>query len=493
MGSFLSHEQHLHNDRFASSDDLKPIASTSLNETSLLLAEANYGHLLQVRPTLAHPELGNLLIVGRTRSGKGLHAVSQCLTWPHSMIVNDIKGELFTLTAGYRRTLGPVYVFNPEGYGDPFDPLDGKVTEDDLYDAATHMLFQAEEGQGKVFTDRAIVMLQQMFLAARHEEQSPFPYVRLLINQGPAYTAARLKTVHPELATKFLGMDYATAVKDNFKDRFFLSCWGTLFSRLYPLLTETVIRSLVHSNFTPEQILCSEKPVTVYLCWPERKLLSLAPLVRLMWGTLLDEMCAVYDKMKKLGREKECRAVFNPLDEFARTAIPMISEFSGTVVGRRIYLGVYIQSLSQLEVVYGRARAQVLRDNMDSQIFYRPTDLQTAIYLEERLGYRSAWAHSKTRHGSEETSEGEQERPIPVLSRQEILQLPDEAVIGFCRNLPPFKEQRVDWRRFATLTARQKIAPPQLPPLPKLEETQTVSVRQEEQPKAFSYISPNGL
>jgi hypothetical protein len=28
--------------------------------------------------------------------------------------------------------LGPVYVFNPEGYGDPFDPLDGKVTEDDL-------------------------------------------------------------------------------------------------------------------------------------------------------------------------------------------------------------------------------------------------------------------------------------------------------------------------------------------------------------------------
>jgi hypothetical protein len=37
MSSFLFHEQHLHNDRFASSDDLKPIASTSLNETSLLL------------------------------------------------------------------------------------------------------------------------------------------------------------------------------------------------------------------------------------------------------------------------------------------------------------------------------------------------------------------------------------------------------------------------------------------------------------------------
>jgi type IV secretory pathway TraG/TraD family ATPase VirD4 len=75
-----------------------------------------------------------------------------------------------------------------------------------------------------------------------------------------------------------------------------------------------------------------------------------------------------------------------------------MSEYATTVVGRRIYLQVYVQSLSQLEVIYGRARAQVLRDNMDSQIYYRPADLQTAEYLENRLGYRSAWAHSKTRH-----------------------------------------------------------------------------------------------
>src|SRR3954470_23398491 len=98
---------------------------------------------------------------------------------------------------------------------------------------------------------------------------------------------------------------------------------------------------------------------------------------------------------------------------------------------------------------------------------------------------------SKTRHGGEETSEGEQERPIPVLSRQEILQLPDEAVIGFCRNLPPFKAQRMSWLRFPTLKERQKIDPPPLPPLPKLEETQAVSAKT--QPEQFSYVSPNGL
>ena len=50
------------------------------------------------------------------------------------------------------------------------------------------------------------------------------------------------------------------------------------------------------------------------------------------------------------------------------------------------------QSLSQLETVYSKARAQTLWDNMDSQIYYRPTDLATATYLEKRLGSVSAYA-----------------------------------------------------------------------------------------------------
>ena len=39
------------------------------------------------------------------------------LTWPHSAVVYDIKGELYRLTAGYRATLGPVYVLDPTGVG----------------------------------------------------------------------------------------------------------------------------------------------------------------------------------------------------------------------------------------------------------------------------------------------------------------------------------------------------------------------------------------
>jgi len=142
----------------------------------------------------------------------------------------------------------------------------------------------------------------------------------------------------------------------------------------------------------------SEKPVTVYLRWPERDLLALSPLVRLLWGSCIDELITTFDKTAG----ELCSPVLLLADEAGRTAIPMLADHATTVVGRRISLWVAIQSLSQLEAVYGKARAQILRDNMDSQLFYRPSDIQTAKYLEDRLGSVSAFARSQTLHGGQE-------------------------------------------------------------------------------------------
>ena len=142
------------------------------------------GRVLRVRPTRARRELGNLLVVAPTRGGKGLLATSQLLTWRASVVVNDIKGELFAQTAGYRSTLGPVYVIDPTGIGHRYDPLLGKKTEDELLSSATHLLFKADEGEGAIFTQRATVMLTQLFLAAREEGAAPLPYVRQIIRTG---------------------------------------------------------------------------------------------------------------------------------------------------------------------------------------------------------------------------------------------------------------------------------------------------------------------
>src|SRR5438270_7126509 len=217
----------LHRARFAKRHELGELLQKVPCADGVLLGTRSDFLLLKrfvaIRPTTKRREIGNTLIVGPTRSGKGLLATNQLLSWQHSVIVNDIKGELFTATAGYRSTLGDVYVIDPTGIGHCFDPLHGKQTEDEFFSAAAHLLFQADEGDGRIFTQRATDMLTQLFLAARREGIAPLPYTRSLIRSGLADAAARLHHVDPQFATQFLDVSFADA---NFSDRFLLSTWG---------------------------------------------------------------------------------------------------------------------------------------------------------------------------------------------------------------------------------------------------------------------------
>ncbi|MFL6546595.1 MAG: type IV secretory system conjugative DNA transfer family protein, partial [Candidatus Udaeobacter sp.] len=318
----------LHRARFAHASEVWPLLSSSFAPDGVLLGTRRFllsTRLVTVRQTKQRPELGNVFIVAPTRSGKGLLAVSQLLTWHHSVIVNDIKGELFTQTAGFRSLLGPVYVLDPTGVGHAYDPLQGKTTEDALYSSAAHLLHQAD-GQD-IFTQRATKMLACIFAAAKRQAAAALPYARMMLRAGLVGCVERLNTVSPELATIFLAVSLENA---NLDDRFLLSAWGTLTTRLHPLLTETVIRSLAHSDFTPEEIITSTRPVTVYMRWKEQDLLALSPLVRLLWGSLIDELVAIYDRRAGSG----CQPVMLLIDEAGRTAIPSLADHSTTVVGR---------------------------------------------------------------------------------------------------------------------------------------------------------------
>ena len=457
--------QALHRARFAHLDEVWPLLSSSFPLDGVLLGTRRFllsKRLVTIRQTKQRPELGNLLIVAPTRSGKGLLAVSQLLTWHHSVIVNDIKGDLFTQTAGFRSLLGPVYVLDPTGVGHAYDPMQGKASEDALYSSAAHLLHQVQE-QDQIFTQRATTMLACMFMAAQQEGAPALPYARMMLRAGLAGCVERLNTVSSALATIFLDvrLEYAS-----FTDRFLLSAWGTLTARMRPLLTETVVRSLAHSDFTPQEIITSDRPVTVYMRWKEQDLLALSPLVRLLWGSLIDELVTVYDHQAGRG----CRPVMLLIDEAGRTAIPSLADHATTVVGRGISIWLAVQSLSQLEVVYGKARAQVLRDNMESQLYYRPTDVATARYVEERCGRYSAYARHTTEQRGGYTSEGRSEQAIPLLSAHDFLRYQDHEVIGFHRALPPFKLARMDWRQHPMLQKRRSVPPPTLLTLPDFED-----------------------
>src|SRR4029453_16122743 len=130
--------------RFARPHEVNPLVSPNWQQApGLLLGVSAFNQVLSVRSKPRRRELGNVLVDALTRGGKGLLAISQLLTWPHSVVVLDIKGELYDATAGYRKTLGPVYVIDPEAVGNQFDPLHGRTTERQLYAAAKYLLYEA--------------------------------------------------------------------------------------------------------------------------------------------------------------------------------------------------------------------------------------------------------------------------------------------------------------------------------------------------------------
>jgi type IV secretion system protein VirD4 len=424
-----------------------------------------------VKATEARRELGNILINGPTRCGKGLFLTEQLRQWPHSVVVNDIKGDLSELTADDRGKRGKVLFIDTRGVGNRYDPLLGRHTEDELRSSAEQLLFDSHEGDGAIFTKRAVKMLTQLFRGARIESYSPIPYAAHLIHLGPIEAAARLNTISeraqlpPEknLATRFLDAAFADA---NFADRFLQSAWSTLTAKLDPIITETVIKSIAGSDFSPEELLSGQKPVTVYLRFPELHLHALSPLIRLIWSSLIEELCNAYDGYSP-ERRKNCRPVLLAIDEAGRAPVPGLPEYSATVAGRGISLWIAMQSLSQLDAVYGTKRAETLRDNMASQIYYRPANLTTAEFLEKRLGYTSAFARSKTLRHGQETGEGESEQRIPLLSAWDIQCMGDTDIIGLHRDLPPFRARRIDWRGS---TKQKEPEPLRLPALPEIDE-----------------------
>ncbi len=461
IGAWLQEKNHLHTSRFAHNYELSPLMSNTLSSSGLLVGIGAYNQFLRVSSTPLRPQLRNMLIVARTRGGKGLLAIPQILDWKYSIIVNDIKGELSEATAGDRAKRGDVFFIDPRGVGHQYDPMLGKHTDLDLKTIAKILLHKPNEGEGEVFTERAARMLAAIFQAARLENISPLAYIAQLINEPLPYVAERINRVSPKLAVKFLDCGFEDA---DFKDKFLVSAWGTLTSRLDTLLAYSVVQSFGKSDFTMKDLMCSDKPKTVYLRWRESDLLALSPLVKLLWSSFINELITTYDTLGG----KNCRPVLLLLDEAGRTAVPHLSDYASTVCGRGISLWIALQDLSQLEEIYGRHKAKTLRNNCDTQIYYRPNDLETAEYIERRLGRKSDYAESKTSRDGKETSQGQSEQGVPLLTARNIMELEDEDIIRFYSNLKPFRAKRMDWRKYDSLVKRTKLPMPVISPLPPL-------------------------
>src|SRR3954464_1509126 len=110
--ALFTHDERLYKSRLSRPDEMHPLLTREPPNHALLLGTLPNGDFVSAHSTPKMKELGNMLILARTRGGKGLRATSQILSWDSSIVVNDIKGEFRDQTAWWRvRNGGKIYTF----------------------------------------------------------------------------------------------------------------------------------------------------------------------------------------------------------------------------------------------------------------------------------------------------------------------------------------------------------------------------------------------
>jgi hypothetical protein len=299
----FSQQKYLHSERFSYPHERIAFSTETPSDDDLLLGIDEFGRYLQVTTNKKRKQLGNVLKVAPSQGGKSTGFKHQLKHWKGSVIINDIKGELDDETSDIRAAFSDIYRIDLTGGGNKFDPLMGKETDDDFYAVAKLLLYEPNEHQ-PAFTQRGIEILTLLFLAARAAPIPipPFLFVREVTQLGINGAAKRINDISPSLAKRFVDEDYRASKNYN-ENKYLVDSWASAKARILPFVTENVVKSLSGSDFRMTDLLTGERPVTIYLNWPESKLFALQPVMKLLWGTFTSELKDFYDNfVKKHGK-----------------------------------------------------------------------------------------------------------------------------------------------------------------------------------------------
>jgi type IV secretion system protein VirD4 len=417
---------------------------------SVLLAR-HAGEVIGVGPGFdGRTELGHFLVCGPSRSGKGLHLVTNFLAWRGSAIALDVKGELHRLTASWRRERfgGEVRVLDPSGRGDRYDPFAELSYSPEALGSALELVMETDKGRDPVFAQRAAYALRAAVLGAQLEGAPTLPYIREVTSEGPVAFVEHLAGLGDREVRRSL-VDFLGARPEEMgpgdyrSDRFLASTWSTMTSRLAPFVSEGVLKMCGGSDFSAADLV--ERPTTLYLRFRETELEYTQKVFQVVTLALIAGLMRRGDLDPGSGGVPMLLA----LDEAGRTPIPRLDNMVSTVAGRGMSAVVYVQDLAQLEAAYGRERAATIRSGCHSQLYYRPTDQRTAEHVSRILGNTSVEDIRVTRKGFVEApsrSYGQMKREL--MTPDEVrTRLGSDEVIAVAGAKAPIRAKRLEWFR----------------------------------------------
>ncbi|WP_417466176.1 IncP-type conjugal transfer protein TraG [Kordiimonas sp.] len=416
---------------------------------------------------LRHAGPEHVMAFAPTRSGKGVGlVVPTLLSWPGSVVVHDIKGENWELTAGYRARFSRTLYFNPTDETSVcFNPLlevrrgasevrdvqniadilvdpEGSLERRNHWEKTSHSLLvgtilhilYAEETKTLAHVasflsapDRPFEATLRRMMKTPHLDGRPHPVVaeaaRELLNKSENERSGVLST-----AMSFLGL---------YRD-------------------PVVARVTAKSDFAIENLKGS-RPQSLYLVVPPSDLSRTKPLMRLILNQ-------IGRRLTETLPEQNTNPCLLMLDEFpALGRLDFFESALAYMAGYGIRAFLIAQSLNQIEKAYGPNNS--ILDNCHVRVAFASNDDRTAKRISDSLGTATELRAQKNYAGHRlapwlaHVMVSRQETSRPLLTPGEVMQLADSDEIVMLAGCPPIRAQKLKYYEDVNFTSRVSSPP----------------------------------
>lgn len=334
------------------------------------------GKLVEKPPQLE----GHGLVVGGPGTGKSRGvAIPTLLRWPGAALVIDVKGELSEVTAK-ARSGAAVYIFDPFRGGHSYDPLRECQTVDGAQELARTLIPEPPKGE-PFWAKSAQGIFAAAVLEAAHEGGTLCEVAERVCITPPEQLIAELQQ------SRVKGTRLLSSIGVGMPEKTLGGVMAELRSKLLTLASdEGIAAATSRSDFTPETL---EAGATIYLRIAEHLLTQYKEL----WAVILNQMIRHLTKRP----EKASPAVLVLLDELPRLGeIPALTDALATLRSRNVHILSIVQSMAQLDMLYGPDRRKVIADNCRYKLVLSASDPETQRYFADLTGQQTVHAKGMT-------------------------------------------------------------------------------------------------
>ena len=348
----------------------------------------------------------HVLCYAPTRSGKGVGlVVPTCLSWSESMVITDLKGELWELTSGWRKKhannmtvkFEPA-IANSSARWNPLDEIHlGSEREvGDVQNLATLIVDPDGKGLNTHWqkTSQALlvgVILHVMYRAKKGEGVSTLPgvdailadpnrNVRELWEEMASYKHTD-NGVHPVIGAAARDMLDRPEEEAG-------SVLSTAKSYLALFRDPVVANNVSHSDFKIKDLMDNNQPLSLYIVTQPNDKSRLKPLIRIMINMIVRVLAS--DMKFENGRSVKNynHRLLMMLDEFPSLGkLEIFQESLAFLAGYGIKCYLICQDINQLKSEEsGYGRNEQITSNCHVQNAFPPNRLETAEHLSRLTG-----------------------------------------------------------------------------------------------------------